>query len=675
MSKGSSRRLASRLSVAAMALALVAGLTVACTPTTSGSGSNSTAQFCSFYDKAQTTPPTDGTTALVKDQVVATADAATVTGSSCTDAAAKVDLDGATLAQGQEVASQTGAGASTDKVAAVTGDEISAGQPVLENLWVNSLSASIGANGITLRGNVNVKMSGVVSTIGFVGTLANLDNWSITLSSTSLTIPGITVSPVTFSGTLKSVNGVPSLSLTAAASSVKIGDVAVTGASLSLNASPATGVSVNVSGTLKVGPNTASGTVAVKFDKAGALVSAHAEIAATLSGNMAGGKKIDLTGTVVLDGNGTQTKASFKASGVLGDMIVNQANGDLTLATNKATFVGVLDIQQGANSVRFDGSIVWDGVQAYTPFLTVQGSGDISGTLNDGSQFSVSGTLDTTVVGGQVHASIDGAIKIGSLQANGSVILDVNGATTTLTVDANLVNAGFTAEIQGVVQITDGRAELVNLDAAVTGSLNFGDVTLNGATLHIGSTYGNPLDISFNGAIQIGSKADLSGTVSASFGPNGGLLSMQGQINGSLQLDSWGLLNFSGNIVASSQQVAVTGSGALTTINFPLGVVFNGTLVSSLTQPTWSLNGSGKLQIGSFTIATARLSLSQTAGMKATKAGFYFSIIGIPTYFEGDFYMKPGGGCDHVNITNGSFLAKPILALALPPIIGCSVNI
>jgi hypothetical protein len=61
--------------------------------------------------------------------------------------------------------------------------------------------------------------------------------------------------------------------------------------------------------------------------------------------------------------------------------------------------------------------------------------------------------------------------------------------------------------------------------------------------------------------------------------------------------------------------------------------------------------------------------------MRATRVGFYFSIIGIPTYFEGDFFLKAGGGCDKVNITGGSFLAKPILALVLPGVIGCPVNI
>ena len=49
--------------------------------------------------------------------------------------------------------------------------------------------------------------------------------------------------------------------------------------------------------------------------------------------------------------------------------------------------------------------------------------------------------------------------------------------------------------------ITDGLAETVSLDAGVTGSVNLGDVTLTGANLHIGSTYGSPLDLSFSGGL------------------------------------------------------------------------------------------------------------------------------------------------------------------------------
>jgi hypothetical protein len=664
-----------RLSAVALAVALLGGLTAACTTPSTGSTNTAQDQFCSFFDKAQTAPPAPDNAVLVKDQVVALADDTTVTGSSCTQPGAKVGLDGAVLAQGQEVPAQTGSGASTEKVAAVTGNEIGSGAPVLENLSVNALSADIGVNGITVRGNVNVRLSGVTSTIGFVGTLANLNNWSVTLSSAALTIPGITTSPVVFTGTLASVNGTPSLTMTALASSAKIGDVTVTGATVKLKASPATGVQASVAGNIKVGPTTASGTVDVDFDKAGALVSANADISAHLVAPMAGGKTADLTGTVKLVGNAQQTTVTFSGSGVVGDLVVNEANGSLTLATNKATFIGVLDVKTGPITGRFDGSIVWDGTTASTPFLQLQGAGQFSGTLNDGSTVTVSGDLSTEVIGTQLVTNVTGAFKIGTLQGTGTAQVYSDGVTTTLDLDAALSNAGFSAQVQGAVVITDGVAETVSLDAAVNGAISLGDVTLTGANLHIGSSYGAPLEFTFAGGLKIGTKADLSGSVAGSFGPNGSLLSLTGSLNGSLLLDSWGVANFNGTVVASPEQVTLSGSGNVSVINFPLGVSFNGSLTSSLQNPSWSLNGTGRLKIASIDVAQARLSLSQSVGMKATRVGFYFSIIGIPTYFEGNFYMKPTGGCSKVDITGGSFLAKPILALALPGIIGCPVNI
>jgi hypothetical protein len=470
-------------------------------------------------------------------------------------------------------------------------------------------------------------------------------------------------------------NGNPTLTLTAAATSAKIGDVTVTNSSIALTASPASGVTAAVQGNIKVGPSTASGVVNVAFDRTGKLISAKADISARLVGTQAGGKKIDLTGSVKLEGNATETVASFSGSGVVGDLVVNEANGSLTLATNKATFVGVLDVQQGANYVRFNGSIVWDGITAYTPFLQLEAGGEISGTLNDGQTVTVAGDMETTIVGGQLRTVVTGSFKIGTLKANGSAIVESNGTTTTLFVDADLADAGFSARIEGAVIITDGIAETIQLDAAVNGSVQFGDATLTGATLSIRSSYGSPLDLKFSGGLQIGSRANLSGNIAASFGPNGTLLSLDGQLTGSLTLDSWGLINFNGRVIASPEQVTLSGSGGITMTNFPLGVTFNGTFTSSLTVPSWSLNGSGKLRIASIEIASARLALSQGVGMRATRAGFYFSLIGIPFYFEADFYLKAGGGCDRVNITGGSFLMRPLLAIALPGVIGCPVNI
>ena len=606
--------------------------------------------------------------------MVALADDTDVSGNECTDAGAKVQLDGAVLAEGEEVPEELGNPDSAE-IAAVTGDEIAADEPVLDNLKVKTLSASISANGITVSGNVEITLSGTTSTIGFTGTFANLDNWSVGLSSSGFSIPGVTSSPVVFSGTLTVTNGVPSLNLSASATLVEIGDITVNGGTISLSASPATGVKASVAGTIKIGPSTAGGTVEVEFDQAGALVSAHADIAAHLVGYQAGGKKIDLQGTVKLDGNADETVVTFSASGIVGDLLVNAANGTLTLAPNKATFTGVLDVAEGANYLRYNGTIVWDGITAYTPFLTLEAGGEFSGTLADGQTIKAAGDLTTEIIGGQLRSVLTGTFEVGTLKASGTAIVEINGATTVLYVDADLINAGFTAKLEGAVVITDGLAENVTLDASVIGTVTFGDVTLDGATLSVRSTYGSPLDLSFSGGLKVGTSADLSGVIDASFGPSGSLLSLDGQLTGSLQLDSFGLLNFNGSVVASPDQVTLTGSGAVSMINFPLGITFNGSFTSSLNEPTWSLNGSARFRLASIDVASARVNLSQTAGMRATRVGFYFSIIGIPTYFEGNFYMKPEGGCTRVDITGGSFLAKPLLALAMPGVVGCPVNI
>ncbi len=672
-SKRSVRRVAAVVSVA-----LLGGVLAACAPP-APSGPTPQERFCEFWDKVEQKAPTADPAALedqavlVKDTVVAQADQTEVLGNSCTDPTARIDLDGALLAEGTEVLEEQGT-ASTDKVAAITGEEIAAGEPVLENVQLTALSAEIGANGIVVRGNVAVRLSGTTSTIGFIGTLQNLDNWSVSLSSSSFSLPGITTSPLVFNGTLRVINGVPSLSLSAQASSVRIGDISVTGASLNVQASPSSGVQAAVAGTIKVGPSTVSGTVDVDFDRRGALVSANADISARLVGTQAGGKKIDLTGNVKIVGNAQETSITFSGAGILGDLVVNEANGSLVLATNKATFVGVVDVQQGANVVRFNGSIVWDGITAYTPFLTLQGAGEYSGTLEDGTEVSVAGTLDTTVVGGQVRAVVEGNFKVGNLRASGSAIVDINGPNTTLEIAAELTNAGFTGQLNGVVVISNGRAELVDLDAVVVGSVSFGDATLTGASFHVDSTYGNPLNIRFAGGLQVGSRANVNADVQAAIGPSGGLISLSGTVSGSLLLDSWGIANFDGSVVASSEQVTLTGSGRIATVNFPLGINFSGSFTSKLNEPTWSLSGSGNFRIASIQLASARLKLSQTAGMQATRAGFYFNILFIPTYLEADFYMRPEGGCSKVQLTGGSFLARPIAALILPGVVGCPVN-
>ena len=675
------------------AFVALAAVATACVPPSDPSGPTPIEEFCELWEKVDESPPTTDTAVLVKEDVVALAEETDLIGQDCTQSGARIELDGAVLAEGKEVPASLLEGelegavlaqgsdleaeleSDPDTIAAITGQEIAPGEAVLENVSLRSLSADITSNGIRLRGNVAVRLSGVTSTIGFVGTLSSLNSWSVSLSSTALTIPGITSSPASFNGTLNVRSGVPTLTMSARATSARIGDITVTGAEIDLTASPATGVAASVKGAIKVGPSTVNGTVDVEFDTTGALVSAQADLSAHLVGQQADGKMIDLQGTVKLDGNAQETVASFSASGIVGDLEVIEANGDLTLETNKATFVGKLDVVQGPNTVRFNGAIVWDGITAFTPFLTLEGAGEISGVLADGKRVAANGTIEATVIGNQTRAVLTGEFALGTLNASGSAVIEYNGASTVLEVDAELVDAGFDARLEGAVVITDGRVEMVNLDASVRGELNFGDATLTNANLSVRSSFGSPLDLSFSGGVKVGSQANLEGSVDASFGPNGQLIRLRGDVRGSMALDSWALVNFNGTVVATSEQVSVSGSGGVLLANFPAGLTMNGTLTSSLENPSWSLNGTARFRIGSLDIASARMRLSQEEGMKATRVGFYFSIIGIGMYFEGDFYMNPGGGCDRVDITAGGPIAKLILVTTLPNAIGCPVYI
>ena len=254
-----------------------------------------------------------------------------------------------------------------------------------------------------------------------------------------------------------------------------------------------------VQGSIKVGPSTATGMVNVSFDRTGKLVSAKADISARLKGTQADGSQVDLTGSVKFEGNASETVATFSGSGVVGSLQVIEANGSLTLGVNKATFSGVLDVQDGANSLRFNGTLVWDGITAQSS-LSLEGLGEFSGTMSDGQTVAVAGQLSTEMQGDQLRTVVTGSFKVGTLQANGSAYVESNlpTNTTTLEVDAALTNAGFAAQLQGAVIISDGIAQTVQLDAVVNGPVQLGDATLTGANLSIRSSYGNPLELKFS---------------------------------------------------------------------------------------------------------------------------------------------------------------------------------
>jgi hypothetical protein len=669
---GSVRARLHELVVGLMALGLMgAGCT---TPSPDGSPISTQEQFCEFWDRISEAPPGPDEAVLVKEGVVALADDTHTSGDDCTDPAARVDLAGAVMAEGREIPSELGEPTSVP-VAAVVGEEIAPGEPVLENVAVRNLSAEIGLHGITLRGAVEVTISRTVSTIGFVGTMQNLDNWSITLTSSTFTIPGITTTPAAFSGTLRMSGGVPSLALAASVTEAKIGDITIRNTTLALSASPVTGVTATVSGSLRVGPSTASGTVHLEFDRNGGLVIADADIGVRLVGAQSDGSRIDLHGELDLEGNSQETVASFSGSGVIGGFQVNHASGSIDMALDRATFNGVVDIAQGSTWVRLNASVVWDGQIAYTPLLTAEAGGEYSGTLQNGKNVAVEGIVSTTIVGGQIRTVITGEFELGTLRAAGSAVVDVNGRTTTFEVDADLVGAGFDAALSGVIVVTDGVAERVALDATTAGTARLGDVALSNAVMHIDSSYGSDLDIGFAGNITVGDTANLYGAVDAVFGPDGTLMSLQGQINnGSFMLDNWHMTGVQGTIQAGTETATVTGSGTVGFASNNVAIRFDGTLSSSLGDASWQLDGNGNVRVGSLDLANGRVRLSSDGGMELIRAGIYLKALGfINVYVEADVVLLPSGGCSRIELTGGGWAAKTAARNRLPDALGCPV--
>jgi hypothetical protein len=667
-----------RRGVLGITLAVATVVAGSCTPTPTTPSTPSA--FCTLWSTEPTAPPAADNPVLVQTDVVATAASASRTGSSCTDPSAAVNLGGATLAEGQAVTTQLGGtGSATPADAqptsvATTGPQLAAGAVVLQNLQITSFSVSIGSQGITIKGSVAVTLSGAVSTLSFSGTLASLNSWSVTLASTAMNIPGLTVAPLSFSGTLSSVNGVKSLSLSANAPSLKTGDISVTNASLLVKAGDATGVSALASGRVTVGPSTANGSVQVAFDPMGTLVSANASVSVTLIGEQPNGQLSELDGSATLVGDATTTSATFSASGHLGSTIINQASGSLTLSPDAAAFTGVFDVAQGSNTVRFSGSVNFDGLSASTPTFLLQGAGQVSGTLSDGSVVALNGSIDANSSGGASNFTVDGDIQVGSVHANGTATVTVAGTQSTIQVSGALTSPGFAGSLAGSFTINKGVATAVDLSAGLSSPVVIGDTTVTSAHLDIHSS-GGPLTFSVGGAFTVGTSASLTGSATAVLGPDGSLISLTGSANGNLALDTWGVATFSGSISVTTAAVTVTGTGSVTGTNFPLGVTLSGSFTEALGSQSWTFSGAGGLHLGPINVASARLNFAHDTGMNVDHVGFYFSILFIPTYFELNIKLNPSGGCDNIKIVGGSFLAAPALALILPALVDCPVSL
>ena len=663
---GSHSKRAIRSFSSALILALVGAVLVSCAPASPG-GPSPSQQFCDFWDKVVEAPPSPDNAVLVRDDVVALAADSQVAGNGCSAPGAEVRLDSAVLAEGEELPFEE-ENPQSQVLTAVTGQQLSAAVPVFENLKVSSLDATISQSGITVRGAVEIRVSGTTSSVGFVGTLRDLDNWSVNLSSGAFSIPGITTSPAQFTGTLRSVAGVRSLSLNAAVTSAQIGDVAVSGAGIALTISPTVGVSASVSGAVRVGSTTVNGSVKVEFDRSGTLVAANADLAVSFQGFQPGGKRVDLTGRLKLEGDADRTEASFSGSGVLGDLVVNSVNGTLVLEPDKATLIGLVDVAQGDLELRYNGTIVFDGQNVSVTNLTLEAGGEYSGTLRNGQIVSARGNVTADVSGGQIVTRVTGDFRFGNIRASGSAIVETDQFTTTLFVDAALDVPGLDATVVGVIVLADGLVEEVNLDAAVD-SLRLRDVTVTGGQLSVRSDFGSDLLVDVAGDLAVsasGVDVDLSGVVAVTLNSNGELSRLEGRLSGSASLKGWEFRNLAADISANSLTTTLSGTLTVATANFPLEIPLRISFVSGTGSPNWRVEGSGPVRIASLNIARADLVLlPDDDTLYAFNASARVRFGAITYNFVVELRLKANGGCREIKISKGEPAARFILVEVL----------
>lgn len=664
------------------AAALVLGLVgSACAPTP-GSPATPPAGFCELWDAVEATPGTLDEPVAVADDVVALADAAATNGGGCASPAAEVALDDALLAdaspEGAAGAQLRTSGTTTEgdgdepPATSVTGKRIAAQEPVLDNVSIDSLSAWIGWNGITIRGTASVQLSGATSVVGFTGTVRDLDNWSIQISSSAFNLPGITSTPATFSGRLEVRFGVPTLTLNAAVAVAEVGDLTVRNAAISLGASPSTGVAAAVSGAVEFGASTVEGSVEVRFDPVGTLVSVDADLQTRLQGFEAGGGPVRLDGQVSVEGTADETTVWFSGNGFIGDLQINDAHGSLRFVGDTTTFDGVIDARVDGVVVRYRGQIVFDGQTVTTPFLDLEAAGQISGVLPDGQLVKVDGQVElSSGPAGEIRTFVTGAFEVGSLHGSGTAEILVVGARTELDLEVELDGDGLDgALLTGQILLLDGDVEDLALDATVD-QVQLASLTMSDMALSVRSGLGEPLEIRVAAGFQIDDLA--TGTLSGGtlrLGPDGDLLGISADVAARLSLDGT-QIDVVARIDSTDESVTVDARG---TVQGAVSVTVEGTLTVPVTGTAdWSFRGNGSVSVGFLSLTNIGIAI-EPGTFNTLVFGFNFFFLLADQFVVASLHFEPDGTVSYLDLRNSFGPFTGLISDALEDELGIPVQ-
>ena len=698
MSKSPMKRRRPALGVAA--ITVVTLIAAGCTPAPS-SPAPVMEHFCDLWSDVEADPTPSEDAVLVDDGLVARAETASTHGQDCNDPSARVLLDEAELAEGDLVEGEEGPPegvdpqsmslrsgsdgedpAPTGPTAVITGERISKGKDLLDNLRLRSISAWIDHRGITVTGAVDVSLEGVPSTIGYTGTFSDVDNWSLHLSSTAFSIPGITTTPATFSGALVMNGGQPSLTLTAAAAEVEIGDITVRSALLDFSLDSETGLSAYIAGEVEVGRNAFDGEVHVVLDASGNLVSADARVGASLTGWQVGGVRVELDGEVTFTGNTERSLVTFSGSGRIGEVVVHNANGSLEFDRGVVTFEGEVDVTYGENRVRMNGRIIFDeDGNVEVPLLDLEAAGEFSAVLDSGEVVEVKGLVSTETGLGGTYAVVTGTFTIGAIEATGSARIETDYNRTTLQViEAQIDVAGVAqgGQLSGYVVIEDGVAVDVNFEASME-SMTFGRLSLLGPTMSITSTYNGGLDVALVSDLTVnGDMVTASIDAEARFDADGLLWLKTNTAEVDLELDGDMRIHGEADLTVEAGDLTVALDGELVS-GVGLDVDLGGTLEADLEsgEADWNFLGVADVSYGRFTASNVEIQISPNIEAQSIDFEVFWdwkTAGRVGVWVTGKFFLA-ADGIDRMNIgTSFGALIDSIAAEAIQGVVPFPVH-
>lgn len=441
----------------------------------------------------------------------------------------------------------------------------------LSGAWSTNAAHSIQLNGQTLNVNGDLVLSD-----GTSGHTIALDAGSGTVNvAGSLTQTG--GAAITFSGTgalnIGSNFNYSSGTFTAANSTVTFngtGTQLVAGVTYyNLHVNKASGIAaINNGGTVNGQLTVAAGELDINSAttvigdvniSSGAILNGDG-VVTTVGGNWNNsGFFISLSGTVLLNGSGTQTVTATtfnnltlnKASGTA------QLTGNVAITGNLTVTTGTLDLATFTANRSSAGGIL---TVAGGATLLAGGSNNfpanyITNTLNTSSTVNYNGTVAQSVAGvsyGQLVLSNSGTKTLAaSATVNGDLTIS-SGATLsagsfTINLGGNWMNSGtFTAGTGSVI--------LNGSSKTITGNTTFNKVTVYGSYTVNGS------DITYNGLLLV--------TASGSFNGGSGLATVSGDLTNEGVLISNGTTTFTGTVVQTIRFVNAVTSNSSGIINF-----------------------------------------------------------------------------------------------------------